>query len=145
MYSFGAVFAKVRADEATGVVCVARLCGVYDVGRLINPRTAHSQLMGGMIFALGVTLMEESLYDLHSELPVIRNLADYHVPSCADTPQIQVEALNVPDPNIGELGARGVGEMGCNGVPAAITNAIFNATGKRLRRLPITPDQLLAS
>ncbi len=145
IYSFGAVFAEVRVDEATGVVRVARLCGVYDVGRIINPRTAHSQLMGGMIFALGATLMEESLYDPHSGLPVIRNLADYHIPSCADTPQIQVEALNVPDPNIGELGAHGVGEMGCNGVPAAITNAVFNATGKRLRRLPITPDQLLTN
>ena len=145
MFSFGAVFAEVRVDEATGVVRVVRLCGVYDVGRLINPRTAHSQLMGGMIFALGATLMEESLYDPHSGLPVIRNLADYHIPSCADTPEIHVETLNVPDPNIGELGAHGVGEMGCNGVAAAITNAISHATGKRLRRLPITPDQLLAN
>ena len=98
-----------------------------------------------MIFALGATLMEESLYDPHSGLPVVRNLADYHIPSCVDTPEIHVETLNVPDPNIGELGAHGVGEMGCNGVPAAITNAIANATGKRLRRLPITPDQLLAN
>lgn len=143
MFSFAAVFAEVRVDEATGVVRVARLCGVFDVGRLINPRTAHSQLMGGMLYSLGAALTEESLYDPHTGLPVVRNLADYHVPSCADTPQVVVETLNIPDPTIGELGGHGLGELGCNGVPAAITNAIFNATGKRLRRLPITPDQLL--
>lgn len=145
MFSFGAVFAEVRVDDATGVVRVARLCGVYDVGRLINPRTAHSQLMGGVLFSLGAALMEESLYDPRSGLPVVRNLADYHVPSCADTPQVEVETLDQPNPAIGELGANGVGELGCNGVPAAITNAIFNATGKRLRRLPITPDQMLTA
>ena len=145
IFSFGAIFAEVRVDEATGVVRVARLCGVFDAGRLINPRTAHSQLMGGMLYNLGATLTEESLYDPRNGLPVVRNLADYHVPSCADTPQVVVEILDVPDPTIGELGAHGVGELGCNGVPAAITNAIFNATGKRLRRLPITPDQVLAA
>ena len=142
-YSFGAVFAEVRVDEATGTVRVARLCGVYDVGRLINPRTAHSQLMGGMIFGLGATLMEEGMFDPHSGLPVVRNLADYHVPSCADTPDIVIEALGIPDPRIGALGAHGVGEIGTSGVPAAIANAIFNATGKRIRRLPITPDTVL--
>ncbi len=143
MFSFGAVFAEVRVDEATGVVRVARLYGVFDAGRLINPRTAHSQLMGGMLFNLGATLTEESLYDPHSGLPVVRNLADYHVPSCADTLHIVIETLDLPDPSIGELDAHGVGELGGNGVPAAITNAIFNATGQRQRRLPITPDQLL--
>lgn len=144
-YSFGAVFAEVRVDEATGVVRVARLCGVYDCGRLINPRTAHSQLMGGMIFGLGATLMEEGLFDPNTGLPVVRNLADYHVPGCADTPDISIEVLGIPDPNIGELGAHGVGETGTNGVPAAIANAIFNATGKRVRRLPLTPDAVLTT
>ncbi|GCE29390.1 carbon-monoxide dehydrogenase large subunit [Dictyobacter alpinus] len=142
-FSFGAVFAEVRVDERTNAIRIARLCGVYDVGRIINPRTAHSQLMGGMIFGLGATLMEESLYDPHSGLPVVRNLADYHFPSCADTPEIMIESLNIPDPNMGALGAHGVGELGCNGVPAAITNAIFNATGKRIRSLPITLDKLI--
>ena len=144
-YSFGAVFAEVRVDVDTGVVRVARLCGVYDCGRLMNPRTAHSQLMGGMIFGLGETLVEETVFDPNNGLPVVRNLADYHVPSCADTPDIRIEVLGIPDPNISLLGAHGVGEMGCNGVPPAITNAIFNATGKRLRRLPITPDKVLVS
>ncbi|GHO48999.1 xanthine dehydrogenase family protein molybdopterin-binding subunit [Ktedonospora formicarum] len=115
--SFGAVFAEVRVDEMTGVVRVTRLCGVYDVGRIINPRTAHSQLMGGMLFGLGATLMEESLFDPHSGLPVVRNLADYHFPSCADTPEILIEALNVPDLHISELGSRGIGSWAVTGLP----------------------------
>ena len=142
-YSFGAVFAEVRVDSETGVVRVARLCGVYDCGRLINPRTARSQLMGGMIFGLGAALTEETLFDPVNGLPVTRNLADYHVPACADTPEITIEVLNIPDPHSGELGAHGVGEMGTNGVPPAIGNAIFNATGHRLRSLPYTPDKLI--
>jgi xanthine dehydrogenase YagR molybdenum-binding subunit len=142
-YSFGAVFAEVRVDEATGVVRVTRLCGVYDCGRLVNPRTAHSQLMGGMLFGLGAALTEETIFDRNNGLPVIRNLADYHVPSCADTPQIIIDVLGVPDPHIGSLGAHGVGELGPNGVPPAIGNAIYNATGKRLRSLPYTPDKFL--
>ncbi len=142
-YSFGAVFAEVIVDMDTGVIRVTRLTGVYDVGRLINPKTAYSQLMGGMIFALGATLMEESFFDPNNGKAVIRNLADYHIPSCADTPEITIDVLNIPDPHISELGAHGVGEAACNGVPAAITNAVFNATGIRFRSLPITPDKVL--
>ena len=142
-YSFGAVFAEVRVDAETGVVRVARLCGVYDCGRLVNPRTARSQLMGGMIFGLGAALTEETRFDPVNGLPVVRNLADYHVPTCADAPEITIEVLNIPDPHIGQLGAHGVGEMGTNGVPPAIGNAIFNATGVRLRSLPYTPDKLM--
>ncbi len=142
-YSFGAVFAEVRVDPETGVVRVARLCGVYDCGRLVNPRTARSQLMGGMIFGLGAALTEETLFDPVNGLPVVRNLADYHVPACADVPEITIEVLNIPDPHLGELGSHGVGEMGTNGVPPAIGNAIFNATGVRLRSLPYTPDKLI--
>ncbi len=142
-YSFGVVFAEVRVDIETGVVRVARLCGVYDCGRLINPRTVRSQLMGGMIFGLGAALTEETIFDPVNGLPVTRNLADYHVPSCADTPEIAIEVLNIPDPHVGELGAHGVGEMGTNGVPPAIGNAIFNATGNRFRSLPYTPDKIM--
>ncbi len=142
-YSFGAVFAEVRVDRETGVVRVARLCGVYDCGRLINPRTARSQLMGGMIFGLGAALTEETAFDRSNGLPVTRNLADYHVPACGDAPEITIEVLNIPDPHIGELGAHGVGELGTNGVPSAIGNAIFNASGVRLRSLPYTPDKLI--
>ncbi|UAJ10559.1 xanthine dehydrogenase family protein molybdopterin-binding subunit [Glacieibacterium megasporae] len=142
-YSFGAVFAEVRVDPQTGVVRVARLCGVYDCGRLINPRTARSQLMGGMIFALGATLTEEAVFDPVNGLPVVRNFADYHVPSFGDAPEITIEVLNIIDPHVGELGAHGVGELGTSGVPAAIGNAIFNACGVRLRSLPYTPDKLI--
>ena len=116
---------------------------MYDVGRLMNPKTAHSQLMGGAIFALGATLTEETLFDTHNGRAVVRNLADYHVPGCADTPEITIECLGIPDPHISELGAHGVGECGVNGVPAAISNAVFNATGKRIRQLPLTLDRVL--
>ena len=144
-YSFGAVFAEVRVDDELGVVRVNRLCGVYDVGRLINPRTARSQLMGGMLFGLGASLMEEGLFDPNTGHPVVRNLADYHFPGCGDTPGITLETLGIPDVHVGELGAHGVGEMGGNGVPAAIANAVFNATGRRVRKLPLTPDRVLAA
>ena len=122
---------------------MAGLGGVYDCGRLVNPATARSQLMGGMLFGLGHALCEEGLFDPNNGLPVTRNLADYHVAACADTPRITIEVLGIPDPHIGPLGAHGVGEMGTNGVPPAIGNAIFNATGKRLRSLPCTPDKLI--
>ncbi len=126
-YSFGALFAEVRVDPQTGVVRVARLCGVYDCGRLIKPRTARSQLMGGMIFGLGAALTEETVLDPVNGLPVIHNLADYHVPACAESPEITIEVLNIPDSHIGEFGEHGVDELGTNGVPAAIGNAIFSA------------------
>ena len=142
-YSFGAVFAQVRVDEASGSIRVARLCGVYDVGRLMNPKTAHSQIIGGMAMGVGATLMEATHYDPRNGRAVVRNLADYHVPSMADTPDMQVEWLGIPDPHISELGARGIGEIGCVGTAAAITNAVFHATGQRLRSLPLTPDKLM--
>ena len=87
--------------------------------------------------------MEETQYDPRNGRAVVRNLADYHVPSMADTPDIQVEWLNIPDPHISELGARGIGEIGCVGTPAAITNAVYHATGRRFRSLPLTPDKIV--
>ena len=143
LHSFGAIFAEVRVDMDTGVIRVSRLTGVFDVGRMINSRTSHSQLMGGMIAGLGGALTEESYYDPNNGRAVVRNLADYHIPSCADTPDITIEVLDIPDLQMGELGARGFGEIGTNNVPAAIGNAVFNATGRRIRSLPITPDKLL--
>ncbi len=143
MHSFGAIFAQVRVDLDTGVVRVPRLVGVYDVGRVINPRTACSQLRGAMIAGLGGALTEEGYFDPNNGRAVVRNLADYHIPACADVPEIAVETLDIPDPQMGALGARGFGEMGTNNVPAAIGNALFNATGKRLRSLPLTPDRVM--
>lgn len=143
MHSFGAIFAEVRVDLDTGVIRVPRLVGVYDVGRVINPRTAASQLRGAMIAGLGGTLFEEGCFDPNNGRAVVRNLADYHVPACADVPEITIETLDIPDPQMGALGARGFGEMGTNNMPAAIGNALFNATGKRLRSLPLTPDRVV--
>ncbi len=143
MHSFGAIFAEVRVDLDTGVTRVSRLAGVVDVGRVINPRTACSQLRGAMIAGLGGALTEEGLFDPHNGRAVVRNLADYHVPACADVPEITVETLDIPDPHMGDLGARGFGEMGTNNMPAAIGNALFNACGKRLRSLPFTPDRVM--
>ncbi|MBC6612453.1 xanthine dehydrogenase family protein molybdopterin-binding subunit [Hymenobacter sp. BT507] len=142
-YSFGAVFAQVRVDEASGSIRVARLCGVYDVGRLMNPQTARSQILGGMSMGVGAALLEATHYDSRNGRAVVRNLADYHVPSMADTPDIQVEWLHIPDPHISELGARGIGEIGCVGTAAAITNAVYHATGRRYRSIPLTPDKVL--
>ncbi len=143
LHSFGAIFAEVRVDLETGVIRVPRLVGVYDVGRVINSLTACSQLRGAMIAGLGGALTEEGCFDPNSGRSVIRNLADYHIPACADVPEIVVETLGIPDPHMGDLGARGLGEMGTNNVPAAIGNALFNATGKRLRSLPLTPDRIM--
>ena len=143
MHSFGAIFAEVRVDLDTGVVRVPRLVGVYDVGRVINPRTAGSQLKGAMIAGLGGALTEEGYFDPSNGRAVVRNLADYHIPTCADVPVIAVETLDIPDPQMGALGARGFGELGTNNMPAAIGNALFNATAKRLRSLPLTPDRVM--
>ncbi len=143
MHSFGAIFAKVRVDLDTGVIRVPRLVGVYDVGRVINPRTACSQLKGAMIAGLGGALTEEGYFDPNNGRAVARNMADYHIPACADVPEITIETLDIPDPQMGALGARGFGEMGTNNLPAAIGNALFNATGKRLRSLPLTPDRVM--
>ncbi len=132
-----------RVDLDTGVIRVPRLVGVYDVGRVINPRTACSQLRGAMIAGLGGALTEEGWFDPTNGRAVVRNLADYHIPACADVPEITVETLDIPDPQMGALGARGFGEMGTNNMPAAIGNALFNATGKRLRSLPLTPDRVM--
>lgn len=126
-----------------GVIRVPRLVGVFDVGRVINPRLTDSQLRGAMIAGLGAALTEEGYFDPNNGRAVVRNLADYRIPACADVPDIVVETLGIPDPHMGALGARGLGELGTNNVPAAIGNAVFNATGKRLRSLPLTPDRVM--
>ena len=143
LHSFGALFVEVRVDAETGVVRVPRVVGVFDVGRVVNPRTCRSQLAGGIIAGLGGALTEEGYFHPANGRAVMRNLADYHVPSCADAPDIVVEMLDIPDPAMGALGARGLGEMGVNNMPAAIGAALFNATGRRLRNLPLTPDRVM--
>jgi len=117
--------------------------GVYDVGRMINPRLARSQIVGGMLFGFSMALMESTIPDEKTGRIVNPNLAEYHVAVHADTPEFDIDFINEPDPHMPDLGARGIGEIGIVGAPAAIANAIFNATGKRVRDLPITPDQLI--
>ena len=142
-HSFGAQFAEVHVDEDTGMIRVARFVSVQDIGRVLNEKTARSQIIGGVIYGLGQALMEETPYDKRFAFPVNRTLADYHVPVHLDAPPIDVIFIGKPDPHISPIGARGVGEIGITGVAAAVANAVFNATGIRVRDLPLTPDKLL--
>jgi xanthine dehydrogenase YagR molybdenum-binding subunit len=111
----------------------------------MNMKTAKNQIMGGMIFGMGMALMEETKYDDNNGRVVTRDLAQYLVPVNADMPDFDVQFIGTPDPFISPLGARGIGEIGITGITAAIANAVYNATGKRVRDLPITPDKLIAS
>lgn len=141
--AFGAQFARVAVNEYTGNVRVTHMTGAFACGRILNARTARSQLLGGMIWGVGHALMEESLRDPHIGAWVNANLAEAHVPVNADAPEIDV--LMVPeDDSLGsQVGAKGLGEIGITGAAAAIANAICNATGRRMRDLPITADQVL--
>ena len=143
-YSFGAIFVEVKVDPDLGEVRVTRVVGVYDVGKILNPMLARSQLLGGITFGIGMALMEGTIPDMATGRMVNANLAEYHVPVFTDVPpDFVVEFLDVPDPNMAANGARGLGEIGIVGAPAAIANAVYHATGKRIRDLPITPDKLM--
>lgn len=141
--SFGAQFAEVWVDEDLGTIRVKRFVSVQDVGRIMNEKTARSQIIGGVIMGIGQALTEETRYDPRWANPIQRTFADYHVPVNLDVPEIDVYFMGKPDPHISPIGARGVGEIGIVGVAAAVANAVFNATGKRIRDLPMTPDKLL--
>lgn len=140
--SFGAIFVEVAVD-LFGQVRVKRVAGVYDVGKILNPRLAQSQIIGGVLFAIGMALMEGTIPDPNFGRIVNANLAEYHLPVCADTPVFDIDFIDEPDPHMPGLGARGIGEIGITGAPAAVANAVFHATGKRVRDLPITPDKLI--
>lgn len=142
-HSFGAQFAEVWVDEDLGTIRVKRFVSVHDAGTIMNEKTGRSQIIGGVIYGLGAALMEETAYDKRWANPVTRTLADYHVPVNLDVPPIDVYFIGKPDPHISKIGARGIGEIGITGVAAAVANAVFNATGKRLRDLPLTPDKLI--
>jgi xanthine dehydrogenase YagR molybdenum-binding subunit len=142
-HSFGAVFAEVHVDADLGTIRVARIVGVYDVGRVLNAKTARSQLIGGIVWGVGAALEEATLLDARYGRFVNGNLAEYHVPVNADIGAIDVTVLDFPDPRFNSLGARGIGEIGITGVVAAIGNAVYHATGVRVRDLPITLDKVM--
>ena len=142
MHSYGAMFCEVRVNAITGEPRIARFLGSFDCGRIINAKTARSQFRGGIIMGLGLALMEETQFDERNGRIMNPSLADYHVPVHLDVPEIDVIWTDIPDPHT-PMGARGVGEIGITGTGAAVANAIFNATGKRVRTLPITLDKLL--
>ena len=140
--AYGAQFGEVRVNEITGEVRVARWVGSFDCGTILNPKTARSQLRGGIVMGIGMALTEEVLYDERTGRIMNPSLAEYHVPVNLDVPHIEILFNNIPDPHT-PMGARGLGEIGITGVAAAIANAVYNATGKRIRNLPITLDKLL--
>ena len=140
---FGAVFARVKIDEELGELKLDRLVGAFAAGRILNPKTARSQLIGGMVWGIGQALHEHSVRDARTARMVTRDLADYHVPVHADVPDLDVLLVPESDPHVNELGVKGLGELSTPGVAAAIANAVYNATGVRIRDLPITPDKLM--
>jgi xanthine dehydrogenase YagR molybdenum-binding subunit len=143
MNSFGAVFAEVHVDRDLGVVRVPRIVGRFGAGRIINAKTAHSQLLGGIVWGLGMALTEESLLDPRSGRFTNANLAEYHVMVNADIGDIDVGFVDEVDPHVNSIGAKGLGEVSMTGVTGAVANAVYNATGKRIRDLPITLDKLV--
>ncbi len=142
MHSHGAMFCEVRVDAVTGEVRVSRFLGAFDCGVILNAKTAASQFRGGIIMGLGLALMEDTLFDERTGRIMNPSLAEYHVPVHMDVPQIEVMWTDEPDPHA-PMGARGIGEIGITGVGAAVANAVFNATGKRVRDLPITLDKVM--
>jgi xanthine dehydrogenase YagR molybdenum-binding subunit len=143
MHAFGAVFVEVTVDEDLGEIRVPRVVGVYGVGKLMNEKTGYSQLMGGIVWGISLALFEDTAIDGRYGRAVNGNLAEYHVPTNADIQGIDVQIVDEDDPHVNPLGAKGIGEIGITGVGAAIANAVYHATGKRVRDLPITLDKLL--
>jgi xanthine dehydrogenase YagR molybdenum-binding subunit len=144
-HSFGAQFVEVRYDEELARLRVSRALGVFDCGRVLNPKTARSQMIGGIVWGIGMALLEETVRDDRYGAVVTNNLADYHLPVNADVPAVDAIFVEEPDPKFNALGARGMGEIGITGVAAAIANAVYHATGLRVRDLPIVPEKLLGS
>jgi xanthine dehydrogenase YagR molybdenum-binding subunit len=144
MHAFGAVFVEVAVDPDLGETRVRRIVGAYGAGRIVNPTTSRSQCIGGMIGGIGMALMEHSVVDARNGRVANANLAEYALPVHADAPPVMdVTFVEEHDPHVNPLGVKGLGEIAIVGVASAITSAVFHATGKRIRELPVTPDKLL--
>ena len=141
--SWGAHFCEVKVDPLISEVRVTRVVTAIDCGRVVTYKPARSQIIGGVVMGIGMALHEATEYDSKTGMPVIANLADYHVPTNADIPMIDVHFVGEPDFAFNPIGARGIGEIGVTGIAAAVANAVYHATGKRVRALPITPDKLI--
>ncbi|QXG76199.1 xanthine dehydrogenase family protein molybdopterin-binding subunit [Modestobacter sp. L9-4] len=143
-YAFGAQFVETRVNADTGEIRVPRLIGVFAAGRIINPRTARSQLIGGMTMGLSMALHENSVFDTRIGQVANHDLAEYHITVNADVQQIEAHWLDEHDPYVNAMGAKGIGEIGITGTAAAVVNAVHHATGVRVRGLPVTLDKVLA-
>ncbi len=143
-HSFGADFVEVEVDEDLGEVRVTRIVAAFAAGKILNAKTGRSQLIGGLVMGVGMALEEHTVRDPRTARAVTRDLTDYHVPVHADIPDIDIITVDEEDTVVNDIGAKGIGEIGITGITAAIANAIFHATGKRIRELPITPDKVMA-
>jgi xanthine dehydrogenase YagR molybdenum-binding subunit len=144
LHSFGAQFAEVQVDPELGMVKVTRLHGCFAAGRILNERLARSQFLGGMVWGIGMALHERTVYDQKLGRIMSRDFADYHVPTHADIGELVAQFIPLEqDEHVNPAGVKGIGEIGITGAAAAIANAVYNATGVRIRELPITPDKLL--
>ena len=142
-HGFGAQFVEVRIDPDFGEVRINRYTAAFATGRVLNHKTARSQFMGGIIMGIGMALMEETLTDPYLGRVVNPNLAEYHVPVNADIPNIDIHIIDEVDHHVNPIGTKGIGEIGITGTAAAVANAVYHATGKRIRELPITPDKVM--
>jgi xanthine dehydrogenase YagR molybdenum-binding subunit len=143
MHAFGAQFAEVRVDPDLGTIRVSRWVGAFDAGVILNAKTARSQLIGGITYGIGMALLEETLVDGETGRIVNSNVADYLMPVNADVPDIQTIVVQNDETNSNPLGAKGIGELPMVGVAAAIANAVYHATGVRVRKVPIRIEDVL--
>ena len=144
-YTHSAIFAEVRVDEELGVIRVTRIVNAVAAGKILNLKTARSQILGGVVFGIGMALHEESLMDKKLGRFMNHNIAEYHIPANADVHDIDVIFVDEQDDKASPIGVKGLGEIGIVGTAAAIANAIFHATGRRIRHLPITIDKVMGA
>jgi xanthine dehydrogenase YagR molybdenum-binding subunit len=145
MHAHGAVFAEVKVDPDLGQIRVTRLVGAFAAGRVINPLLVRSQLLGGMIWGVSFALLEQAVMDRRSSRTLNANLAEYHIPVNADVPGVEALMIDEHDPHVNALGIKGVGEIGVTGTAGAVANAVWHATGIRVRRFPIRIEDLVAT